>query len=278
MRRLPFSTYQYSISGSAATTRPVTPVSSLTSRTAVCSEVSPSSMCPLGSCQRLPCWVEINRIVAPRTTRPPAERWCSASTIAGVAAVAGVVAGGAGGRAAVATPRARFRALSVGGLFAIPAARSPGGESCRIDSHRLEGRRPDPVGVEREDQVAARGGCEPVVAQNLLDELSRAPPGIAQEEAEALGRRLGEARQVADVLGEGDPGQALAGGLPLEAPAGLGIRRRRRRRRRCRGPGPRTKQHGAEIRLHRAAEVGHHVLSPLPVELHPFEDLVHLDP
>src|ERR1700686_2951656 len=158
MRRLPFSTYQYSISGSAATTRPVTPVSSLTSRTAVCSEVSPSSMCPLGSCQRLPCWVEINRIVAPRTTSPPAERWCSASLIGGVAAgVADAVAGAAGGGAAGVTPRARFRALSVGGLFAIPA-RSPGGESCRIDSHRLEGRRPDPLGVGREDQVAARGG------------------------------------------------------------------------------------------------------------------------
>src|ERR1700680_4467734 len=236
MRRLPFSTYQYSISGSAATTRPVTPVSSLTSRTAVCSEVSPSSMCPLGSCQRLPCWVEIKRIVAPRTTRPPAERWCSASTIAGVAGVADVVAGGAGGLAAAATPRARFRALSAGGLFAMPA-RSPGGESCRIDSHRLEGRRPDPVGVGREDQVAARRGGEPVGAQDLLDELSRAPPGIAQEETEALGRRLGKARQIADVLGEGDPGQDLAGGLPDEVPAGLGIRRRRRGRRRCRGAG-----------------------------------------
>src|SRR5579864_1907437 len=167
MRRLPFSTYQYSISGSAATTRPVTPVSSRTSRTAVCSEVSPSSMCPLGSCQRLPCWVEINRIVAPRTTRPPAERWCSASLPGGEAA--GVAAASVG---AVVTPRARCRALSVGGLFAIPA-RSPGGESCRIDSHRLEGSRPDPVGVGREDQVAARGGGEPVVAQDLLDELSR---------------------------------------------------------------------------------------------------------
>src|SRR6202023_2646045 len=164
------------------------PETSLASKSAA----SPFSMCPLGSCQRLPCWVEINRIVAPRTTRPPAERWCSVSTIAGVA---GMVAGGARGLAAGVAPRARFRALSGGGLFAIPAG-SPGGESRRIDSHRLEGGRPDPVGIGREDQVAARGGGEPVVAQDLLDELSRAPPGIAQEETEELGRRLGKERQV----------------------------------------------------------------------------------
>ena len=53
--------------------RPVTPVSSRTSRMAACSGVSPASMCPLGSCQRRASWVEMSRMREPRTIRPPAE-------------------------------------------------------------------------------------------------------------------------------------------------------------------------------------------------------------
>jgi len=54
--------------------RPVTPVSSRTSRMAVSSGVSPASMCPLGSCQRFASWVEMRRMrEPPRTIRPPAE-------------------------------------------------------------------------------------------------------------------------------------------------------------------------------------------------------------
>src|SRR3954463_16422113 len=79
--RRPSATNQKSMIPSGATTSPMIPVSSATSRTAVSSGVSPSSMCPLGSDQRRRPRRSVRPMSAARgsftpssaTTRPPAE-------------------------------------------------------------------------------------------------------------------------------------------------------------------------------------------------------------
>src|SRR4051812_16994821 len=79
--RRPSATNQKSMMPSGATTSPMMPVSSATSRTAVSSGVSPASMCPLGSDQRSRPRRSVRPMRAARgpvtpssaTTRPPAE-------------------------------------------------------------------------------------------------------------------------------------------------------------------------------------------------------------
>src|SRR5882724_5670342 len=128
---------------------------------------------------------------------------------------------------------------------------------------------PDLRGVGGKDQIVRDRRGQPVVPQDLLHQLPLPPAGIAEEEAEAVGRVAGQLGEVADVLGEGETGRHLAGALGILL-AGIAAGHLVGR--------PWGEEHRAGIGPHRSAEVGDRLVRTLPVHLHPLEDLAHLDP
>src|SRR6185295_8056015 len=87
-----------------------------------------------------------------------------------------------------------------------------------------------------------------------LHELPFAPTGVAEEQAEVVRRRLGQAGEVALVLRQGDAGRDLGGGVVRIALGEHG-----------------SEEHRAEILLHRSSHVGYGLLLSAPADVHPFE-------